>query len=382
MARAAGERLRGRAVGDKAGALPLHTLDSLLAYEPDPREEIWPGGVLSMGEAAGLIGAPGVGKSRLALQAALCTILGKEFLGWPTRGSGLRWLFLQTENSARRLKADLTAMTAHLPASHKARLRDCFRVLDVGSLDFATICMTDGSPDRERILATLEAWPADVVVIDPLRDAGRGDPNKDADMTETCQGISSVVRHGNPQRVPLVIHHGRTGAAEAAKVFGDDAASFGRNSKVLHGWLRSQINVAPAGGDDPDIVIVGCGKNSNGPKWEPFAARLDARAMTYRRLDAAEFDIGEWAEGAGGGKPRKKMPTAQDVANVVRNAGGEVRGGKNDPGGLAALLRREFGVSWADALTAIEAAAAEVEATVADVPGARQPVRVYRLKRV
>ena len=96
--------------------LPLLTLDKILSYASDPKEEIWPEGVLCMGVPTSIIGAPGVGKSRLILQAAICTILGKPFLRWQTNGFGLKWLFLQTENATRRLKSDLTAMTEPLLA--------------------------------------------------------------------------------------------------------------------------------------------------------------------------------------------------------------------------------------------------------------------------
>jgi hypothetical protein len=342
----------------KDNGLPLWALDDLLNYQPDPKEEIWPGGMLSMGERTALVGAPGVGKSRLALQAALCTLLGKPFLGWETRGTGLKWLFLQTENSARRLKADLGAMTRNLTSDQKQIVREGMRILNVDALDFSTICMVAGHPDRGRILETLSAWNPDIVVIDPLRDAGCGDLNKDADMTETCAGIRNVIRHSNPRRVPLVIHPGRTGAQEASKVFGDDAASFGRNSKVLYGWLRSQINVAPAGLDWPNVVVVGCGKNSNGPRWEPFAARLDERTMIYRRLERGEFDLQAWSDqmGTTSKKKRRDLPTPEEIADIIEKAGGEVRGGVNAPDGLVERLRRQFGLSRFEAQTAIDAA--------------------------
>lgn len=322
-------------------SLPLLTLDAILSYVPDPSEEIWPDGLLCMGVPTAIIGAPGVGKSRLTLQAAICTILGEPFLRWQTKGVGLKWLFLQTENATRRLKSDLTAMTAHLSIEERSSVNENLRILDIMAMDIGSICMTEGSMQRERIKATLKEWPADIVVIDPLRDAGSGDLNGDADMTAACSAISAIIKGDNPRRVPLVVHHGRTGAVEASKVFGDDSGSFGRNSKVLFGWVRSQINVAPAGVNFPDTVIFGCGKCSDGPKWEPFAARLNVERRWYE-VDEA-FDLVDWALQAV--NPNRKSavaPSPEEVLEVVVAAGGKVTGGQNDLKGLHKKLQQKF----------------------------------------
>jgi len=367
------------------GRLPLWTLEELLAFEPDPSDEIWAGGVLSAGERSAIVGSPGVGKSRLALQAAICTILGKRFLGLETRAPGARWLFLQTENSGRRLKHDLSMMCRGLTAAERREVNGCLSILNVDAMDFGSICMAPDHPDRERIAATIAAIDPLVCVIDPLRDAGRGDLNKDDGMTETCQGIGEVIRAGNPRRVPLVVHHGRTGSLEAGKVFGDDAASFARNSKVLYGWLRSQINVAAAGVDYPGTIIFGCGKCSNGPQWGAFAARLDEGTMTYRRLESEEFDLDEWTESMGGKarKSAKQRPNPQQVAEVLGKAGGEVRGGVNSPDGLVAKVKRAYGVSRDEAATAVEAALGDSIQYMDQPRSSRSggsPVRVYVLK--
>lgn len=367
------------------GALPFWTLKDILAFQPDPGSQIWPGGILTAGDAAAIVGAPGVGKSRLALQAAVCTILGWPFLGWETRGERKKWLFLQTENNGERLQYDLRRMTAKMNGEELRLINDCLRILRIDSMEFGSICMVDGHPDRARIEELLDSWNPDIVVIDPLRDAGRGDPNKDEAMTETCQAISAVVKRGAPQRVPLIIHHGRTGAMEASKVWGDDAASFGRNSKVLYGWLRSQINVAAAGVEHPGVVVVGCGKCSNGRKWDPFAARLDERTMNYVRLTPDEFDVEEWAAGMGGTarKTVRKVVPPADVAAIVEKNGGKVKGGVNAPDGLVSQLKRAFGCSRADAMTSVEAALGDTLQYSDDSTGTRgQPARVYHLKPV
>lgn len=364
-----------------AKPLPLLTLNDILGYQYDPSDEILPGGMATVGEPLAFIGAPGAGKTRLVTQLMVNTILGTPFLDIPTNAPGQKWLFLQTENSIRRLKSDLSAMTARLSADERAAIHDALRIVDIRATDFTGICMTEGHLDRERIAITLADFNPAMVVIDPLRDAGRGDLNTDVDMTAACQGISSIVRLGNPRRTPVVIHHGRTGACEASKVYGDDAASFGRNSKVLNGWLRSQINVAVAGVGHEGVIILGCGKNSNGPRWAPFAARLNEQTMTYERLAGGDFDLEQWAgDMAAASKKTGRRVTPEEVAEVVKKAGGEVRGGEKDTEGLVQRVRRQFDLSRDAAKDAVEASLGKT-IQYTDRPGSGgRPARVYLLR--
>jgi len=111
-------------------------------------------------------------------------------------------------------------------------------------------------------------------------------------MTETLREISRITKRGNPRRIPLVIHHAGTGRAGIQKTTGYDRSSFGRNSKVLFSWARSQINVAPALPDSNDLIIIASAKCSNSREFKPFAAHLDQDTMLYQRLD--DFDFDEW----------------------------------------------------------------------------------------
>jgi hypothetical protein len=344
--------------GRKRNPLPTVSLLGILAHKVDPANIIWEGRVLAVGEEACLIGAPGVGKSRLMLQAAICTILGKAFLKWQTSGQGKRWLFIQNENGMDRLKSDAERMTRGMTMGEKTLIDDHICITNIGAPDFEGISMNANDPNRDRVIDTIEDFDPDIVVIDPLRDAGHADLNSDAGMTETLQAVKRVVKNGNPRRIPFPIHHGRTGESAAKDVFGDNAASFGRNSKVMIGWTRSQINVAWAGTEEDGIVIFGCGKNSNGPRWKPFAAQLDTETMTYHVLE--EFDLDAWASGAGSktGKSaaQKKLPTPEEIAELVRRAGGTVTGGINEPEGLVKRVQNSFGVTRAGASDAIKAA--------------------------
>lgn len=278
--------------GNKRPPLTIRTIVEILAMQFDPADFILPNGYLTLGESAAMCGMGGVGKSRLVMQLALCCRTGREFLRWETRGPELRWLFLQTENSCRRLQADLERMlSAFTPAEREAINTGVFLHTLEGDEDgFLALDMAN----CERISDAIQKIDADIVVFDPLRDFGIDDLNTDAHMTETLREISRLTRRGNARRVPLVIHHALTGKAGIQKVMGFDRSSFGRNSKVLFMWTRAQINVAPVRPDDNSTLIIASGKCSNFSEFQPFAVRLNFDTMLYSRDD--DFDVEEWRD--------------------------------------------------------------------------------------
>ena len=368
--------------GSKRNPLPTVNLWGILAHKPDPTNIIWDDRVLAVGAETCLVGAPGVGKSRLILQAAICTILGRPFLKWKTNGRDKKWLFLQNENGMDRLKSDAERMTLGMTMEEKTLIADHICITNIGAPDFEGISMKANDPNRDRVIDTIEDFDPDIVVIDPLRDAGHADLNSDAGMTETLQAVRHVVKDGNPRRIPFPIHHGRTGESAAKDVFGDNADSFARNSKVMNGWTRSQINVAAAGVDHPEVIVFGCGKNSNGPRWEPFAAQLDTETMTYSVLE--DFDLDAWRDGAGAKSKKsatKKLPTPEEIADLVRRSGGKVTGGTNAREGLVKRTQNAFLVTRAQATDAIEAArGVTIQSVGGDKVGGLQRAVSYVLK--
>jgi hypothetical protein len=276
----------------KRPPLTIRTIDEILAMEFDPADLILPNGYLVLGERTVMCGMGGVGKSRLTVQLALCCRTGRKFLGWETCGRELRWLFLQTENSCRRLQADLQRMmSAFTPAEREAiNAGVFFHTLERDEDGFLALDMEN----RERITDAIAKTEANIVVFDPLRDFGIDDLNADVHMTETLREISRIIRRGNPRRVPLVIHHGLTGKTGIQKVIGFDRSSFGRNSKVLFMWTRAQINVAPVRPDDNSVLIIASGKSSNTTEFAPIAVRLNPDSLIYE-VDA-DFDIESWRE--------------------------------------------------------------------------------------
>lgn len=313
---------RARAAGGDNTPKPLTVRrpSEILAMQFDPSDFLLANGYLAKGNALTVVGAGGLGKSRLMLQMVICCTLGRPFVGWETNAAGTRWLILQTENGNRRLQADLSRMLAGCTAEEMRILDDCLRIHTLET-DEDTLVALNSEENRQRIRDLLADFPADVVVYDILRDFGAGDLNTDADMTETCRAIGRVTRESNPHRIPLVLHHALTGKAGAARAVGADRGSHGRNSKVLLGWTRAQINLAAYNADNNDVLVVASGKANDAQEFEPFAVRLNPEAMTYERDDTVDLDA--WREEMGAGKASRPRATTNDVLSIVRERGHE-----------------------------------------------------------
>ena len=276
----------------KRGPLTIRTIDEILAMTFDPADLILPNGYLTAGELTAMCGIGGIGKSRLAMQFGMCCRVGWDFLGWPTNGRDLRFLFLQTENSCRRLQDDLKKMLSAFTPDEQKHLNAgiFFHTLEVDDDGFLAL----DAENKERAENVINEKAANVVVYDPLRDFSLDDLNSDKFMGETVRDILRITKHGNPKRVPLLLHHALTGKAGAQRTTGWDRSSFGRNSKVLQMMARAVINVGQARPDDNSVILIGSGKCNNAPEFTAFAARLNFETMLYARDE--DFDMQSWRE--------------------------------------------------------------------------------------
>jgi hypothetical protein len=107
------------------------------------------------------------------------------------------------------------------------------------------------------------------------------------------RGLAKIVRTGNPHRALITLHHALTGRAGAVKAFGLERSGFARNSKALLGWARAQINVSPGLEDSNEILILTCGRNSNGKEFPPVAVRRNEAGIYEADPD---FDLAAWRE--------------------------------------------------------------------------------------
>jgi hypothetical protein len=144
-----------------------------------------------------------------------------------------------------------------------------------------------------RITKAIKGCGSNIVVGDPLSGFSLEDLNSDKEMLLTAREYGRIVRQGDQKRTPLLVQHARTGRSGAASAVGYDRGSYARNSKALHGWTRSQINLSPYNEENNDILVVASGKCNNAREFEPFAIELDKESMNYHVTDA---DLGKWKE--------------------------------------------------------------------------------------
>jgi RecA-family ATPase len=220
--------------------LTIRKPSEILAMEFSDEDFLLDGGYLAKGDPIAICGAPGVGKSRLSMQLIIALVTGRPFLGWQTNGKGTRWLILQTENSNRRLKYELSNMMSDLTKAERQAVDDGIDIhtLETAEDSFVSLKVLE---NETRISALIQKREYAGILFDVLRDFQVGDLNGDEGMTATLSVIGRITRQGDPQRIPVILHHALTGKSGAARATGFDRGSFGRNSKVLLGWVRSQI---------------------------------------------------------------------------------------------------------------------------------------------
>jgi hypothetical protein len=294
----------------------VRTAAELVAEEITEGDNLLADRLLARGQSLTLLGAGGIGKSRLLLQLAACSITGRPFVSLRVHSPNLKWLIFQAENSKRRLQEDLRRLRHWLGEADWERVA---QRLFIHTVEGAEDCFVqlDQPGVRQRLADVIERFDPDVVCFDPLNCFGIGDLNRDSDMRATCLAItqlSAVGRDGKDGRQPratVVLHHALTGKAGAARATGIERSSFGRNSKLLQAWTRGQINLAPASAHDNLRLVLSCGKCSNGEEFAPFAIRLDPHSMIYEA--EPEFDHAAWQRQLAEGPQREPEDDLLDI---------------------------------------------------------------------
>ena len=316
-----------RLLEDAPSAFPRRTLltvKQLFALDLPEDDNLLGDRILAQGERLSLLGIGGIGKSRLLLQLAICSIMGWDWIGIKTYAKGKKWMLLGPENSARRLTHDLASMLR----GHKVETIDYIsdRLIiqpNLMDIDLET-CLDD--PETVKSLAEEAAFhKPDIISFDPLNEYFVGDDsNKAIPMRETLTQMRRIARASGPKIATIISHHARGGKTGAAGAMGFEKSEFGFGSKALYHACRAQINIALGGEEDNPPLVVACGKANNGRSFEARAIRLDPSRMWYEVEE--DFDWAGWEALTAGkkaktaGRPRQMF---DDSSVLVRLQDGE-----------------------------------------------------------
>lgn len=326
--------------------LSTRSPEELVRMQFSDQDLILKNAIMSKKQGLTILGPGGVGKSRLAMQLAICVILKRDFLGLETSCPDSTWLFLQAENGNRRLNHDLTAMQKSMSRRERKKVDEqiMFHTLE-HELD-ERLQLSD--PENSKAIARLiKNRQPQVVVYDPLSSFSKGCLNSDTGMRDTCREATTLARLGKPDAAVVLVHHAQTGKKGVSQAVGFDRTNYGRGSKVLHSLARGAINVAPGDPINGDKIVVACGKNSNGPDFPPIGAILNKQTMLYE-IDL-DFNLLEWQDRLNGGAAPKAILTPDAVAEVVRH----MPLSKKD---LANQICEEYGCKKSTAYNAIKKA--------------------------
>lgn len=263
----------------------------LLALPVDPNSNVMGNRLLQKGKSTVVFGEGGLGKSFISLQLPISQITGRPLFDNPQfafHGPPLKWAVIQTENGVERQQNDLKILQK-MVGEHWSKVE---RHLLIHTLEteYDSILYLDDDKVRKIIGEFLSDNKVEAVVVDPASDFLPGDLNIDSVMKQGCHLLSKTCRHNDPTRMIVLMHHAITGKQGAFKATGFDRSSFGRNSKMLQGWSRGAINIAP-GSDDNSTLVIACGKCSDGHAFDTFAiSRSEAGWFTLNN----KFDLEKW----------------------------------------------------------------------------------------
>lgn len=297
-----------------ASPFQLWSPSQFIAHQPDPSLVLLGDGYVERGEWTSLVGIGGLGKTRLALHYAICQILGREFCGLKTHGDPQHAVFLSTENGVRRWKFDIEKFFLNLTEADRTRLDSHLHIQALTADDDGDLSM--GNPDTvARLAATLQAIDPGIVIFDPFADMVEGDENKTVDLVNTLRSLRSLTRSAAPRAAIIIIHHARTGSQNVVQA-GDNynAGNFGRGSKALYSRVRCELQLAPQDRDDPNRLVLACGKANNTTKFATRGVIFDPETFAYT-IDP-DFDIDAWRDDVSG-KRRQVTFTIAELVDII-----------------------------------------------------------------
>jgi hypothetical protein len=324
----------------------MSDISDIMNEEFSPEDEYLPGSIFAKEQALAIIGAPGIGKSLVLLQMAVCFLTGRPFLGWLIKKHEFPWLIFQTENNRRRLQGALKAYKKWLSLEEWKVINE--RLLMPKIVEGFNNFFYLSDEENKRILRQMitPAQPG-VIVFDPLTRFEAGNLATTGGMNATFQAFAELANCGREGCSLLILHHSLTGMEGVKRASGFNRGAFGRDSKALVGWVRGQINIVPQGEEDNSKLVVICGKNNNGPEFAPFGIKLNLATMLYE-VDVT-FDYQAWKDTIKGERVEHQKLTPKNIALLVADI-------PLTKGDLVKAIKEEYGFEKSKAYQAILAA--------------------------
>lgn len=244
---------------------------------------LW-GGIIPI-EALTLLAAHGgVGKSTFALQLLICTAVGKDFLGLPTRKS--RGLFFSAEDAGSVIRSRLRGLCL-AEQIDPADLDERLYVLDATE---AGILVAEQWPQRrltptttfERLAQFIEDKDIEFLVVDNSSDAFAGNPFDRSQVTQFIRALVGLVsRRGGA--VLLLSHVAKVTARAGSKPPDEEGYA---DSAAWNNAARSRLFMR----NDGEEIVLTHPKNNYGPKAEPMRLRRSPEGA-LRLADSGALDF-------------------------------------------------------------------------------------------
>ena len=278
---------------------------------PEPIRWLWPGW-LALGKLHVLAGAPGTGKTTLALDVAACITSGRALpSGWrPKPASVIVWS--GEDDPGDTLVPRLIAAGADLRRVHI--------VGDV--IQDGQRCAFDPARDVPKLAAACAGIDnIAMLIVDPLVSAVQGDSHKNA---EVRRGLAPLVDLAARLDAALLgITHfskGTQGRDPLERVSG--SLAFGALARVVLGTVREPMN--PDDPTAPRSLVVARAKSNIGPDGDGFRyafeqVELPAHpGVTASRIAWGNPMSGAASELLGEPEPTREHPDAADAVGFLR----------------------------------------------------------------
>ncbi|MHB1588184.1 MAG: AAA family ATPase [Metallibacterium scheffleri] len=286
-------------------------LVSAADLKPEPIRWLWPGW-LARGKLHVLAGAPGTGKTTLALDIAACVTSGRALPSGcrPKPASVIVWS--GEDDPGDTLVPRLIAARADLRRVHI--------VGDV--MQDGQRCAFDPARDVPKLAAAC-AHIDDValLIVDPLVSAVQGDSHKNA---EVRRGLAPLVELAARMDSALLgITHfskGTQGRDPLERVSG--SLAFGALARVVMGTIREQVDADDAAA--PRSLVVARAKSNIGPDGDGFRYSFEQTELAnHAGITASRIAWGAALKGAatellGEPEPTREQPDGDDAASFLR----------------------------------------------------------------